>query len=215
MNPTAPLSLTDRFVLPLQGLYAAVAARFQSAGWTIPLIWAVCNRIQRAERRVAKLLALFLAGALPPETAAVPRRRKTEVREAQERVPANPGVGVKIPRGYGWLIRMVPYVAAGYAGQLRLALADPEMMALLAASPKARRALAPVCRMLMIEPEVLAPNMAVEPAPEGAVQDDMTDAGRSVAEAAGMAPAGVGCQSGSPPARDGLQGQGPPLIDTG
>ena len=208
MNPTAPLSLIDRFALPLQGLYAAVAARYRSVGWTIPMVVLVCNRIRRVERRVLKLLALFLAGTLPAETAPRPRTRKQAARE--------PGPATdRIPRGYGWLIRMVPYIAAGYAGQLRLALADPQMMALLAASPKARRALAPVCRMLMIEPEVLAPNMAVEPAPEGAVQDDMTDAGRSVAEAAGMAPAGVGCQSGSPPARDGLQGQGPPLIDTG
>ena len=159
MNPTAPLSLTDRFVLPLEGLYAAVAACYRNVGWTYAMIHLVCNRIRRVELRVLKLLALFLAGRLPPETAPVARVRPKREREAGAAAP------LRIPRGYGWLIRMVPYVAAGYAGQLRLALADPQMMALLAASPKARRALAPVCRMLMMEPEVLDAQACLDEAP--------------------------------------------------
>jgi hypothetical protein len=189
-------------------LYAAVAARFRSAGWTIPLIWAVCNRIRRVERRVAKLLALFLAGALPPETVAAPRTRRKADRDAGAGVEKAHGVGVKIPRGYGWLIRMVPYVAAGYAGQLRLALTDPEMMALLAASAKARRALAPVCRMLMIEPEVLAPKARVEeiPAPDETGADEAARV--RVAEGFGPAPA-VACDGGFLPST-----MAPPFTDT-
>ena len=160
MNPTAPLSLTDRFALPLQGLYAAVAARYRSVGWTIPMIHLVCNRIRRVELLVMRLLALFLAGTLPDETVAVPRTRPKRERKACV-------APERIPRGYGWLIRMVPFVAAGYAGQLRLALADPQMVALLAASPKARQALRALCHMLMIEPELIAPKVV---APTAAVE---------------------------------------------
>jgi len=66
---------------------------------------------------------------------------------------------------------MVPYTAAGFAGQLRLTLAEPEMVALLAASPKARRALATLCRMLMIELEVLAPKGVEERSPPRDARD--------------------------------------------
>ncbi len=51
---------------------------------------------------------------------------------------------------------MVPCEAACFAGQLRTVLAEPEMVALLEASPQARRALAPLCRMLGIEASVIA-----------------------------------------------------------
>jgi hypothetical protein len=204
MNPTAPLSLIDRFALPLQGLYAAVAARYRSVGWTIPMVVLVCNRIRRVERRVLKLLALFLAGTLPAETAPRPRTRKQAARE--------PGPAPdRIPRGYGWLIRMVPYVAAGYAGQLRLALADPEMIALLAASPKARRALAPVCRMLMIEPELLAPKVVeAGAAPQGAGPGDATPVRGAGPDDPVLAPAAVEGESGFHPAWGAPSGRGPP-----
>jgi hypothetical protein len=58
--------------------------------------------------------------------------------------------------------------AAGYASQLRFLLDDPEMKAFLAAVPQARRVLAPVCRMLALEPAVLgvvAPVVVAETVP--------------------------------------------------
>jgi len=63
----------------------------------------------------------------------------------------------KMPRRFGWLLSMVPYEAANFSSQLRVALADPEMQDLLRASAQARRVLAPLCRMLAIEAEVLVP----------------------------------------------------------
>jgi hypothetical protein len=66
----------------------------------------------------------------------------------------------KLPRRFAWLLALVPCDAAAYASQLRVLLAEPEMMALLAASAQARRVLAPLCRMLGIEASVLAPRVA-------------------------------------------------------
>jgi len=55
-----------------------------------------------------------------------------------------------LPRGFGWLLPLVPQEAAGFASQLRVVLAEAEMVALLQASPQARRELRPLCRMLGI-----------------------------------------------------------------
>ena len=63
MNPAIPLSLTDRFVMILQGLFTAVASRRRLsvlagrgtevlAGWLINLI---CTRVRRAQGRDVKL----------------------------------------------------------------------------------------------------------------------------------------------------------------
>jgi hypothetical protein len=52
--------------------------------------------------------------------------------------------------------------AAGFASQLRVVLEDPEMKALLASVPQARRVLAPLCRMLALEPAVLGVVAPVE-----------------------------------------------------
>jgi hypothetical protein len=206
-EPNAPLSLTDRFALPLQGLYAAVAARYRSVGWTIPMVVLVCNRIRRVERLVVELLALFLAGALPDET--VP-----EVLTRAKRARTGCVAKERIPRGYGWLIRMIPYVAAGYAGQLRLALADPEMMALLAASPKARQALRVLCHMLMIEPEVIAPKVSAAKLDDAAVapQDSGADdaAAVKVAGDPGSAPAMVEHTTAFYPSWAAALARGPP-----
>ena len=57
----------------------------------------------------------------------------------------------------------MPGEAACFAGQIRTMLAEPEMAALMSASPQARRVLGPVCRMLGIEREVLRPLAAVVP----------------------------------------------------
>ena len=46
---------------------------------------------------------------------------------------------------------VMPYEAAGYAGQMRTVLAEPEMAALLLDVPQARSILGPVCRMLGVE----------------------------------------------------------------
>jgi hypothetical protein len=61
------------------------------------------------------------------------------------------------------LLGQVPYEAACFAGQLRTVLAEPEMMALLDASPPARRVQRPLRRVLGIEASGLAPGGVTRP----------------------------------------------------
>jgi hypothetical protein len=87
------------------------------------------------------------------------------------------------------------------------------MVALLAASAKARRALAPLLRMLMIEPEVLAPKPAEETsAPPEGERDISGEAGVSGPERQSVASEKVRIQAELHPARGAQQAQGPPLI---
>ena len=52
---------------------------------------------------------------------------------------------------------VMPYEAAGYAGQMRTVLAEPEMAALMRDVPQALRILGPLCRMLGVEIPALRP----------------------------------------------------------
>jgi len=74
------------------------------------------------------------------------------------------------PSRFGWLVRACGYEAAGLSEQLRFVLTQPEMVALLAAAPRARRVLLPLCRALMIESSVLRPGLPVPPPREKAVR---------------------------------------------
>jgi len=69
------------------------------------------------------------------------------------------------PCRFGWLVRAAVHHAAVYGCQLRVILAEPEMVALLRESPQAVRLLRPVCRMLAIEASLLRPLAEGEIAP--------------------------------------------------
>jgi hypothetical protein len=147
MTASETLTVADRIALTLDGLGRAVAARVLGGAMLAVTILLVWRRLRRIEGRIQGLLARFRAGRLWVRT--VPR------------VGGRGGVGgcgaVVLPRGFGWLLPMVPQEAACFAGQMRGVLAEPEMVALLAAAPQARRVLAPLCRMLGIEAAVLVP----------------------------------------------------------
>jgi hypothetical protein len=66
------------------------------------------------------------------------------------------------PWRFGWLVRAAAYRAAVYGIQLRVILEQPEMVALLRASPQAVRILRPVCRMLAVETSLLRPRLEGE-----------------------------------------------------
>ena len=156
---TSPSSATDRFALLIEALCASVAASHARglAGPVIVLIWG----------RLRRMAARFAAAAIP----AIPGRASRPVPSspAQSR-PASSRPGAdgrpRLPGGFGWLIRLSP-AAACHGGQLQRLLADPEMAALLAATPRMARVLRPLCRMLAVEPPpglLGPPNRARRPA---------------------------------------------------
>lgn len=135
-----PFTVADRLALTLDGLGRSVAARVGAGVLTAAMIVLVWVRLRRVERQMLGLLARFRAGRL--RVVAVPR------------VGGGGGRGGRVavlPRRFGWLLGLVPGEAASFAGQMRSVLAEPEMVALMATAPQARRVLRPVCRMLGIE----------------------------------------------------------------
>lgn len=139
------LSLSERLALTIDGLCRALAARGAKEHAVIPLIVLAWTRLRRLLARLEALSAKLQQG---PLARAVRRRRA--LAEPARRAPAvrKPDL---LPRGFGWLIRLAQETAV-YGGHVQHLLDDPEMAALLAASPQAGRILRPLCRMLAIKP---------------------------------------------------------------
>lgn len=144
-NPASPFA-TDRFALVIDGLCRAVAARIFARVMTGALIALIWSRLRRIDGLVQALATRFRAGTL--------RARVGSPRAAMVRGPATRPC-LSVPNEFGWLLKLVPYEAAGFASQLRIVLAEPEMVALLAASPQVGRILRPLCRMLGVAASVL------------------------------------------------------------
>ncbi len=142
MSSSPPLTAADRFALALDGLCAAVAARIAGRAMEAAMILLVWQRVRRIRIQVLGLLVRFRAGLL------VVRATPRAVTGGWSRADAGARRG--LPRGLAWLLQLVPFQAACFAGQIREVLAEPEMVGLLAAAPQARRVLAPLCRMLGI-----------------------------------------------------------------
>jgi hypothetical protein len=148
--------LADRFALINEALCHAVARRIGVAslgGLAGPLILLIASRLRRYAARFTRL-------------ASFPQTRREAPRPSR---PRRPQPLLQTPRGNAWLLRLVPETAP-VAAQLRHLLTDPEMTALLAAAPKLRRTLRPLCRMLGIRqmPGIRpAPSPLVPPATPG------------------------------------------------
>jgi hypothetical protein len=84
-----------------------------------------------------------------------------EAASGEVTAPVVPDRG-RLPRRFGWLMAVMPYEAAGYASQLRTVLAEPEMVAVLADVPQARRILRSVCQMLGVEIPGVGPVVRAE-----------------------------------------------------
>ena len=143
--------LVRRLGLIMVGLAAVVAMRFlrmPGQGETTRAVW---GRLQKVARRFATALRRRDVVRVSRVTAAVaPVAHAVVVR----------GARVRLPRGHGWLVRVLGYEAAAYRSQLEALLAEPEMLAVLAAVPGVGRVLRPICRMLGIAPEVTTPGVA-------------------------------------------------------
>jgi hypothetical protein len=134
--PAAP-AVTDRFVLIIEALCHAVARRIGIAslgGLAGPLIILIAARLRRMAARFTRLATSTQAGLEAPRPARLRQRAWA---------PLYP------PRRFAWLLRVVPETAP-IAAQLRHLLTEPEMTALLAATPKLRQTLRPLCQMLGI-----------------------------------------------------------------
>ena len=136
--PRTPAECFAGIIAWLNRDLAAWAAKNRLAAPLILLLW---PRLNRLAIRFTALAARVAAGTAAP-------RRSTSLRAAGAR-PRKPYA--RLPRGFAWVVRMVPGTAA-YGSQLQHLLADPEMAALLAAAPQAGRLLRPLCRMLGVRP---------------------------------------------------------------
>ena len=138
--PPAPTSLSNHLAIIVGAMRGALAARCAKDRAAAPLILLAWTRLGRLAVRFERLMAKVRAGRLP--AAPVVRRRVAAVPRGF-RPPGLPQP-LQLPRGFGWLLRLVRETAA-YSGQVETLLADPEMAALLATSPQARRILRPLC----------------------------------------------------------------------
>ena len=149
-------------VAALRGVVAAHMAKDRSA---VPVLFLAWTRLGRLVSRFEALVAAFRAGRLLSV-------RAPRVSDGLDRAGLPPAC--RAPRDFGWLVRLVPG-AAVYGSQLQYLLADPEMSALLAATPQAGRILRPLCQML-----------AIRPGPElGATRRGRTVSGAGVAASGG------------------------------
>ena len=139
------LSPSDRFALTTSALCRAVAACLGRGLMNAAMIVLVWQRVRRAECLFLALVervrsGRFRGGWVRSGVAASGKSRETAGLQRG-----------RLPLRFGWLMGVMPYEAAGYAGQMRTVLAEPEMAALLRDVPQARRILGPVCRMLGVE----------------------------------------------------------------
>jgi hypothetical protein len=75
-------------------------------------------------------------------------------------------VTVPLPRAFGWLLTLLAWEVVPFRNQLEELLEAPDLKALLAASPRAVRAVRPLCRMLGLKtPRPRAPVPPVPPTP--------------------------------------------------
>jgi len=124
-----------RLGIILRMLADIVARRLVREPRFIALVVPLWRRINRATHRFERLMAGLAAGRLP-------KRRRSGHGGPRPRQP-NP-----LPRGRGWLVRVLGHEAAGCASQLQALLAEPEAAGLLALVPAAARIIRPLSRML-------------------------------------------------------------------
>ena len=155
-------TLQGAFTGILRALGSRLAAR--GAGHNplpTPLVVATYGRLCRSIRRFAALLARFRAG---PWTTRPPRVRPPG---SLPPLPPRPGISLRLPRGWGWLLPLVPADAAAAGSQLSHLLAQPELAELIAGAPTLGRILRPLARMLAIDlpPPLQSPKPKPKPAP--------------------------------------------------
>ena len=130
VGATAPETVR-RLEMIVSAVAALIARRFLRDPRYLALIvplWGWLNRTVRRFSRVPVVAAPKVVRAAQARKVAVPR--------------------VRMPTGKAWLVKALGWEAAGFGCQLQALLAEPEMVALLAAVPRAQRVLRSLGRML-------------------------------------------------------------------
>ena len=141
MNAIISLADPDMVSANLRLVLSALLRVF--GDWVEPQFGqAMYRRISGALGKIERMLVRFRAGKL---------RVATTCRAAAEQPRRHRKPAVRMPRTFGWLLLKGKHHAAGYGAQLQTVLNTPEMLALLEASPQARRVLRPLCRALAVE----------------------------------------------------------------
>ncbi len=150
MSPSLPApapSLSQRLTLVVQALRAAIAAHAARDRAAVAVAWLVWPYLNRLAARFTALMLRVQAGkgAVVARATSGPRAAAQGPRLQAPRLRP-PG----LPQGFAWLARLAPGILP-LRGQVCHLLGDPELAALLAATPQAGRILRPLCRMLGIE----------------------------------------------------------------
>ena len=145
-SPFASLPQTTKVRLScvLWGLMQTVRGRAPSGAMPDWMVMALQMRVQRIGQVIGALLLALQAGTLKTRRSPAPGGTRKEAAASATRP-------MRLPGQFGWLVKIFGWHVTGFGSQLRHLLADPEMVALLAASPRAVRTLKPLCRMLMVE----------------------------------------------------------------
>ena len=140
LTETAPETVR-RLGLIVAGLAALIARRFLRDPKFGALVGPLWSWLNRSVQRFGCVRSL----AVP----ARPLAARRPVVAAERPLPVR--VRVRLPGGRGWLVKALGWEAAGYGSQLQTLLAEPEMVALLAALPAVGRVLRPLGRMLGVQ----------------------------------------------------------------
>ncbi|MGC8469076.1 MAG: hypothetical protein ACP5NI_04125 [Acetobacteraceae bacterium] len=166
MNLTLPTTPAERFAAIIEGVCRAIGTHAAKERLLAPVLRLVWSRLRRIGARFARLAARIPAGA-PPR----PHRTLALARRATPPASRPPHRWAGLPRRPGWLLRFLPPMVYPAKSQLEYLLADPEMAALLAASPGLRRSLRPLCRMLGLPVPVGPRHRAADRGPESRRQE--------------------------------------------
>ena len=144
MIPTPIGTLLDRFAWLIT--WSTAPMRAEAYRSVDPALASACyGRFHRMTRRLSALITKWQAGTLPPIRPARPRKPATRI--------ATPLPAGLQPWRVNWFRRLFPATTPMLAGNLyQMMAADPDMLALIAATPLAGRILRPICKSVGLKP---------------------------------------------------------------
>ena len=129
---TPHVAFATQFDALMRQLLGFIAVRFLKNPRLAPYILILWKRLVTASRRMQAAMARIARGRPPRTTPGKPRAT----------TPAKPRPS--LPRGFAWLLRELKHEGAIIGAHLETLIAQPEIAAILAANPSARRILAPI-----------------------------------------------------------------------